>query len=119
MTLQNLPAKPEQKCYLDAIKYKAVQYQRVPQILNQMKGCLASGYPFVFGFSVYTEFESAAAADCVEKLSKYFAILRLNFDVIFFCCSRRFARSDLTIQLPQLAFKPELIPPSVLQVPAI
>ena len=29
-----------------------------PQIANQMKGCLASGYPFVFGFSVYESFES-------------------------------------------------------------
>jgi C1A family cysteine protease len=25
-----------------------------------MKGCLASGYPFVFGFSVYESFESPA-----------------------------------------------------------
>jgi len=27
-------------------------------VLNQMKGCLASGYPFVFGFTVYESFES-------------------------------------------------------------
>ena len=27
-----------------------------------MKGCLASGYPFVFGFSVYVSFESAQVA---------------------------------------------------------
>ncbi|MGA8147027.1 MAG: C1 family peptidase [Gallionellaceae bacterium] len=55
-------SKPATACYRDATKYKAVQYQRVPQILNQMKGCLASGYPFVFGFSVYTEFESDSVA---------------------------------------------------------
>ncbi|MGO8755549.1 MAG: C1 family peptidase [Gallionellaceae bacterium] len=55
-------SRPATSCYRDATKYKAVQYQRVPQILNQMKGCLASGYPFVFGFSVYTEFESDAVA---------------------------------------------------------
>jgi C1A family cysteine protease len=58
--------KPNHECYQDAVKYKAVQYQRVPQILNQMKGCLASGYPFVFGFSVYTEFESDTAAKTGE-----------------------------------------------------
>jgi C1A family cysteine protease len=28
-----------------------------------MKGCLASGYPFVFGFTVYESFESAAVAN--------------------------------------------------------
>ena len=27
-----------------------------------MQGCLASGYPFVFGFTVYASFESAAVA---------------------------------------------------------
>ena len=28
--------KPASKCFKDALKYQAVQYQRVPQILNQM-----------------------------------------------------------------------------------
>ena len=32
------------------------------QVLNQMKGCLASGYPFVFGFTVYESFESPQVA---------------------------------------------------------
>ena len=27
-----------------------------------MKGCLAAGYPFVFGFTVYESFESEAVA---------------------------------------------------------
>lgn len=54
--------KPAAPCFKNALNYKAVQYQRVPQILNQMKGCLASGYPFVFGFSVYTEFENDTVA---------------------------------------------------------
>jgi C1A family cysteine protease len=27
-----------------------------------MRGCLANGYPFVFGFTVYQSFESAAVA---------------------------------------------------------
>jgi C1A family cysteine protease len=34
----------------------------VLQTLAQMKGCLAAGYPFVFGFSVYESFESPAVA---------------------------------------------------------
>jgi C1A family cysteine protease len=40
----------------DALKYTALQYQHVSQNLNQMKGCLAEGYPFVLGFSVYQSF---------------------------------------------------------------
>jgi C1A family cysteine protease len=51
-------ATPTPKCYKDARHYKAVQYQRLVQDVNQMKGCLASGYPFVFGFTVYESFES-------------------------------------------------------------
>ena len=54
--------KPPQKCYTDALKHKAVQYQRITRTLNQMKGCLASGYPFVFGFTVYDSFESEEVA---------------------------------------------------------
>ena len=37
-------------------------YARVSQILPQMQGCLAEGYPFVFGFTVYDSFQSAAVA---------------------------------------------------------
>ena len=54
--------KPPPSCYQQALKFKAVQYQRVMQISNQMKGCLASGYPFVFGFTVYQSFESQQVA---------------------------------------------------------
>jgi C1A family cysteine protease len=54
--------KPPQQCYQQALKYRAVQYQRLAQDLNQLKGCLASGYPFVFGFTVYSSFESQQVA---------------------------------------------------------
>jgi len=54
--------KPPAKCYADALKYKVVLYQRVTQMLSQLRGCLASGYPFVFGFTVYEGFESAQVA---------------------------------------------------------
>jgi C1A family cysteine protease len=58
--------KPTDNCYIEAAKHKAVQYQRVARTLRQMQGCLASGYPFVFGFSVYESFES----DQVAKTGK-------------------------------------------------
>ncbi len=54
--------KPSAKCYADARHYKVILYQRVAQTLGQLKGCLASGYPFVFGFTVYESFESASVA---------------------------------------------------------
>ncbi len=54
--------KPPSACYKEALKHQAVSYQRLVQGLSQMKGCLASGYPFVFGFSVYDSFESPSVA---------------------------------------------------------
>jgi len=48
--------KPPAKAFTDALKDRSVSYSRVTQSLNQMKGCLASGYPFVFGFTVYDSF---------------------------------------------------------------
>lgn len=55
--------KPSAKAYEDAILDRAVSYQSLVQDINQMKGCLASGYPFVFGFTVYESFESEAVAE--------------------------------------------------------
>ncbi|HTX21309.1 MAG TPA: C1 family peptidase [Candidatus Aquilonibacter sp.] len=60
--ISKFKTKPPRNCYSDALKYKAVLYQRVTQTPEQLKGCLASGYPFVFGFTVYESFESAQVA---------------------------------------------------------
>jgi C1A family cysteine protease len=60
--ISKFKTKPPKNCYADALKYKAILYQRVTQTLGQLKGCLASGYPFVFGFTVYESFESAQVA---------------------------------------------------------
>ena len=54
--------KPPKVCYVKARMYKAVSYQRLVQDLNQLKGCLASGYPFVCGITVYQSFESQQVA---------------------------------------------------------
>ncbi len=50
--------KPPKKCFEEAIKHQVLSYQRVKRNLNQMKSCLAEGYPFVFGFTMYESFES-------------------------------------------------------------
>jgi C1A family cysteine protease len=58
----HLTKKPTRRCYTEALKHTAVEYQRVPRNLSQMKGCLASGYPFILGFTVYESFESEEVA---------------------------------------------------------
>jgi C1A family cysteine protease len=60
--IRKFTVKPPKACYTEAMKHQVVSYQRVTQTVNQMKGCLASGYPFVFGFTVYESFETKAVA---------------------------------------------------------
>jgi C1A family cysteine protease len=85
-------AKPAQRptpgCYKDALNHQVVSYQRVNTDLAQMKGCLAAGYPFVFGFTVYDAFESAAVAKTgvlnmpasTEKVVGGHAVLAVGYD---------------------------------------
>jgi len=54
--------KPIDSAYQEALNYQAIAYKRVTHNLSQLKGCLAEGYPFVFGFTVYESFESEAVA---------------------------------------------------------
>jgi C1A family cysteine protease len=54
--------KPPAKAYTAAQDHQALSYQRVLQSLTQMKGCLAEGFPFVVGFTVYEGFETPAVA---------------------------------------------------------
>jgi C1A family cysteine protease len=53
---------PSQQCYTDALHHTVSSYQRVVRSLAQFKGCLAAGYPFVFGFTVYESFEGDTVA---------------------------------------------------------
>jgi C1A family cysteine protease len=52
--VQKFNLKPSDEAYTEALKHQVVRYYRIPRDLNQMKSCLASGYPFVFGFTVYS-----------------------------------------------------------------
>ena len=57
--------KPSAACYKEAGDHQVTSYHRILS-LKQMKQCLAEGFPFVFGFSVYDGFES----DTVAKTGK-------------------------------------------------
>jgi C1A family cysteine protease len=54
-------AKPTDAAYTDAATKKISVYARLNG-LDDMLVCLASGHPFVFGFTVYTTFESDQVA---------------------------------------------------------
>jgi C1A family cysteine protease len=54
-------AKPHAACYQQALQHQILSYARL-QTVDEMRACLAEGYPFVFGFSVYESFESDEVA---------------------------------------------------------
>jgi len=80
--------KPPAAAYKKALKYQALTYRRVTQNAAQLKSCLASGYPFVFGFTVYESFESQAVAKTgvvpmpahSEKVLGGHAVLAVGYD---------------------------------------
>lgn len=53
---------PPQSAYDLAAQNKIVSYAAVGQDLASMKAAILSGFPFLFGFSVYPEFESPQVA---------------------------------------------------------
>jgi C1A family cysteine protease len=54
---------PTEECYDNAKNHKSIEYKRVIQSLEQLKQCLIEGFPFVFGFNVYSSFETQEVAE--------------------------------------------------------
>ena len=54
--IRKFDRKPCKKCYSAALDDQAIEYLSVLQTPMQLKGCLADGFPIVFGFSVYSNF---------------------------------------------------------------
>lgn len=52
--------KPTKPCYTNALKYADLTYEKVPQNIQVMQSCLASGNAIVVGIQVYESFESDA-----------------------------------------------------------
>lgn len=56
---QNLNQKPPIDCYNEARHYRIQTAMKVETDLNQMKACLAEGFPFAFGLITYVSFHEA------------------------------------------------------------
>jgi C1A family cysteine protease len=65
---RNFATKPPKNCYESALKYKAVKYYRLHRNLDDMRACLASGYPFVFGFLAHEKFRTVVRRTGVLKM---------------------------------------------------
>ncbi len=59
--VEKFAVKPGPACYKDGLAHKIISYERLLTV-DQMRACLAEGFPFVFGFTVYEGFESPQVA---------------------------------------------------------
>jgi len=59
--VKHFTKKPLLRCYKEAKEHLIQSYHRITS-LSEMLACLADGFPFVFGFSVYESFESKSVA---------------------------------------------------------
>lgn len=57
--ISQFAVEPPKNVYTDALKFQSLQYQRLAQTLGAFRSCLATGYPFVGGITVYNSFHNA------------------------------------------------------------
>ncbi|MBP1628336.1 MAG: family peptidase [Holophagaceae bacterium] len=58
-TIAKFATRPSRKAYKAALDHKAISYFRLNNTRQEeLLSCLASGFPFVFGFTVYESFET-------------------------------------------------------------
>ncbi len=55
--ISKFAVRPSPACYKEGANHQVTAYARL-QTVDEMRACLAEGYPFVFGFTVYESFES-------------------------------------------------------------
>lgn len=85
--IRKFTTKPTLRAYKEASTRRITSYQRLIS-LTDMKSCLAKGFPFVFGFLVYSGFESDEVANTgilnipleSEELVGGHAVLAVGYD---------------------------------------
>jgi C1A family cysteine protease len=85
--IKKFQIRPSISCYLQAKKNQIQEYYRIEN-LKDMKICLADGFPFVFGFSVYESFETSEVSKTGnapmplknEKLRGGHAVVAVGYD---------------------------------------
>jgi len=86
--ISTFTTKPSDKCYEVAKNHKSVKYEKIVHEFEHLQDCIASGFPFVFGFSVYESFESPEVAKTGimpmpkndEKLLGGHAVMAVGYD---------------------------------------
>ncbi|CAF3373550.1 unnamed protein product [Rotaria socialis] len=63
--IANVNVRPSQEAYQRADEFKITEALKVEIDINQMKSCLAQGFPFAFGLKLFASFDKAAKSGVV------------------------------------------------------
>ncbi|GAC1464843.1 MAG: C1 family peptidase [Ktedonobacteraceae bacterium] len=99
--ISKFTVQPFQSCYADAKLEKMLTYKSVAQDLGQMQACLAAGFAFLLGFTVYSSFESDAVASNgivpmpsnTESVLGGHAVMACGYDSGMFYCQNSWGAS--------------------------
>jgi len=97
----NLPKKPSTDCYTNALTHQTINYKNIKQTTDDMKACLNSGFPFMFGFLVYSSFISNSVSNTgivpipsrSEKLLGGHAVACVGYNDNYFICRNSWGTS--------------------------
>jgi C1A family cysteine protease len=67
--ISRFAAKPSDAAVTEALKHQALSYRRVTQTPTQVRTAISSGYPIVFGFTVYSNFYDVGSDGIVDMPS--------------------------------------------------
>jgi hypothetical protein len=69
--IENVNIRPEDYTYQEADDLKIIDALQVDVDLDQMKSCLAQGFPFAFGLRLFNSFDKAAKSGVVPMPNEY------------------------------------------------
>ena len=84
--IKKFTEQPSKACYDSALKHRVTSYHRLNVNLTEMKQCLAEGFPFVFGFTVFSNFNKIGSngiltmPKCWDKSLGGHAVLAVGYN---------------------------------------
>ncbi len=76
--ISNVNIRPNDEAYEQAESHKINKALKVNVDLNEMKSCLAQGFPIAFGLKLYSSFDKAAKNGVVSVPSEWEQVRQLN-----------------------------------------
>lgn len=93
----NFKRKPSPTAYKRALSHQALLYQSIPSSSYMLNACIAEGYPFVFGFSIFESFYTDSPYKVVPQFNESFigghAVMCIGYTTTHYICQNSWGLS--------------------------